>query len=63
MGERIICLTNSTGIVGYPLRCKRKNLDPCLTPYIKINSRWIIDLHARAKTVKLLGEFIGEKNL
>lgn len=34
-------------------------LDPYLTPYVKIYSKWINDLIIKAKTVKILKENIG----
>jgi hypothetical protein len=56
---KLYCLFNKCCWKKWLSACRKLKLDPCLSPYASINSKWIKNLNIRPKILKLVQEGAG----
>jgi hypothetical protein len=45
---------------NWRLACRRMRIDPFLSPYTKVKSKWIKELHIKPETLNLIKEKVGK---
>jgi hypothetical protein len=54
------CIFNKRCWHNWSLSCRRMQIDPFLSPCIKVKSKWIKELYMKPETLKLIEEKVGK---